>query len=174
MIALSGPVEPGETWRMEQFSRAYVAAVAAGAACGMACPDPDDDSVDLTLTRKTIHGVRRSPRLDLQIKATSADCLGAEEVKFPLSIKNYEELRATNFLVPRILVMVVMPSDIIDWLDHDETKLALKKCGYWVSLYGAPATSNTTSITISLPRTQVLGVQALDQIFTRLTNGGMP
>ena len=132
------------------------------------------DSVDLTLTRKTIHGVRRSPRLDLQIKATSANCIGAEEVKFPLEIKTYEGLRATNFLVPRILVVVVVPADIIDWLDRDETKLALKKCGYWVSLYGAPATNNTTSITVSLPRIQVFGVQALDQIFTRLTDGGMP
>lgn len=159
---------------MEQFSRAYVAAVAAGAACGITRPDPDDDSVDLILTRKTIHGIRRSPRLDLQIKATAADCIGAQEVKFPLKIKNYEELRAINFLVPRILVVVVMPADIVDWFDHDETRLALKKCGYWVSLYGASSTSNTTSITIPLPRHQVFGVQALDQIFIRLSNGGMP
>jgi hypothetical protein len=99
MNALSGPVEPGETWRMEQFSRAYVAAVAAGAACGMTRPDPDDDSVDLSLKRKTIHGVRRSPQLDLQVKATSANCIEAQEAKFPLKLKNYEELRATNFLV---------------------------------------------------------------------------
>jgi len=174
MNALSGRLEPSETWRMEQFSRAYVAAVAAGAACGMTRPDPDNDSVDLSLKQKTIDGVRRSPQLDLQIKATSANCIGGEEVKFPLIIKNYEELRPTNLLIPRILVVVVMPDDIIEWLDHDETMLALKKCGYWVSLYGAPSTSNTTSITISLPRTQVFGVQALDQIFVRLSSGGMP
>jgi hypothetical protein len=174
MNALSGRVEPSETWRMEQFSRAYIAAVAAGAACSMARPEVDDDSVDLILMRKTIHGLRRSPRLELQIKSTSVDCIEAEAVKFPLEIKNYNELRATHFVLPRILVVVVMPDDIMHGLDHDETRLALKKCGYWVSLIGAPPTANTTSITISLPRSQVFGAQALDQIFTRLVAGGMP
>ena len=174
MNALSGPVDHGETWRMEQFSCAYVAAVAAGAACSITRPGVDNDSVDLTLMRKTMGGVRRSPRLDVQVKATATDCVGPEVVRFALDIKNYDELRGNNFVVPRILVVVVMPPDVTDWMEHDEVRLALRRCGYWISLHGYPDTTNTSSITIAIPRGQVFSVQALDHIFLRLGQGEMP
>lgn len=174
MNALLGPVDHAETWRMEQFSRAYVTAVAAGAACSILRPEVDDDSIDLVLMRKTTGGQVRSPRLDVQLKATAADCVGAEAVRFQLGIKNYNELQPTNFLIPRILIVVVMPPDIADWVDHDELRLVLRKCGYWISLRDYPATDNRSSITLAIPRGQVFSVQSLDDMFCRLAAGGMP
>lgn len=174
MNALSGPVEPSESWRMEEFSRAYGHVVAAAAACEATRPTVDRDSVDLMLKRKTEGTHIRSPQLDIQIKATAADCVGSTDVTFALRMKNYDELRATNLLVPRILVIVVIPPDVSDWIEHDETRLALKRCGYWLSLYGRPERPNTTSVNINIPRGQAFTVQALDEMFRRLAEGERP
>jgi hypothetical protein len=68
MNALTGLIEPGETWRMEQFSYAYVQAIAAAAACDAVRPPVDIDSIDLILKRETVETRVRSPQLDVQIK----------------------------------------------------------------------------------------------------------
>jgi len=95
-------------------------------------------------------------------------------VVFPLSIKNFDDLRTVNLLVPRILVVVALPDNFSNWTNHNEQELALRKCGYWMSLRGEPATNNTTSKTIHLPRQQVFDVNGLDAIFNRLESGGLP
>jgi hypothetical protein len=77
-------------------------------------------------------------------------------------------------LVPRILIVVVMLPNIEDWLGHDETKLALKRCGYWLSLRGFSETANTSSVRVRIPRRQGFHAQALDQIFRRLAEGERP
>jgi hypothetical protein len=71
----------------------------------------------------------------------------------------------------RILVIVVIPPDVSDWLEHDETRLSLKRCGYWISLHGRPERPNTTSVNINIPRGQAFTVQALDEMFRRLAEG---
>src|SRR2546425_979292 len=96
VAVVGGHIQPEETWRMEQFSRAYVKAVASVAACSVEWSTVDNDSVDGTLRRKTIDTPVRSPQLDLQLKATTQDCIQADHVAFALSMKNYTELRATN------------------------------------------------------------------------------
>ena len=174
MTVLTGPAADGDTWRMEQFSRAYIQAVASAAACTVSRPEIDIDSIDLILKRKTIGTAVRSPQLDVQVKATAADCVAVNEVKFPLKIKNYNELRDPDFSVPRILVVVVMPENIEQWMEHNEDGLALKKCGYWLSLQEAADTDNEHTITVSIPRTQVFDVNGLDGIFNRLADGQQP
>jgi len=62
-----------ENEQKQQFSFAYVHAIASRA--GFACERPgvDDDSVDLTIAaRGWVHqqAILRSPRLELQLKAT--------------------------------------------------------------------------------------------------------
>ena len=55
------------TAQKEQFSRAYVAAIAAQAGCNSAKPEVDDDSVDLTLKMKDLIDCRRSrSEVDIQ------------------------------------------------------------------------------------------------------------
>lgn len=174
MNLLTGRVTSSDGWRLEEFSFAYVRAVAAAAACEVVRPDVDRDSVDLMLKRKTANTVVRSPQIDLQVKATTTDCLDGTCVRYPLAVNNYNGLRGTNFAVPRILVVVLIPPNFEDWIQHAEAELVLKRCGYWVSLQDAPETLNTTSVTTTIPRSQVFDPQGLDGIFTRLGAGGLP
>jgi hypothetical protein len=160
--------------RKQAFSKAYVKAVAA--VCGYATgePDVDDDSVDLTLSARGGSGTIRSPKLDIQLKCTARDVLSNGNLNFPLPIKNYDELRPTDLMVPRVLVVVLVPDEIMNWVLHSEEELVLRHCGYWYSLLGMPDTDNTTTVTVGIPRTQVFDVSGLGAIMTRLTEGGLP
>jgi hypothetical protein len=158
----------------QEFSKAYVKAVAA--ACGYATKEPsvDDDSVDLCLAARGGEGTVRSPQLDLQLKCTAQQVVAETTVNFPLEIKNYEELRPTDFMVPRILVIVIVPNDVSLWITHTENELLLRHCGYWYSLRGMPATDNETTVTVNVPRSQVFNVAGLNDIMQRIGNGGLP
>ncbi len=84
----------------------------------------------------------------MQLKCTSQEVLRGGEVRFPLKRKNYDDLRAMELLVPRILVVVLVPEQPADWIGQDEARLELRRCGYWSSLFGAAATDNETTVTV--------------------------
>jgi hypothetical protein len=171
---MTGPIEPHETWRMEQFSRAYVKAVASVAGCKLEWNTVDDDSVDGTLKRRNTQSAVRSPCLDFQLKCTAQDCLQADGVHFPLSLKNYNDLRPENLAVPRILIVILVPLEIENWTLHTEAELALRRCGYWISLRRCPATPNISTKTVTFPRIQTLDPSSLCGIFLRLEQGLLP
>lgn len=157
----------------EQFSRAYVRAVAAAAAFAAEEPKVDDDSVDMQVCARGGEGTTRSPRLEIQVKCTSGDILGDEHLTFFLKKKNYDDLRATT-LVPRCLVVVVVPEDVNLWLAHSEAELLVRHCGYWSALRGLPPTDNTSGMTVKIPRANLFDVEQLKAIMTRIGSGGMP
>jgi len=158
----------------QEFSKAYVKAIAA--ACGYATHEPsvDDDSIDLGISGRGGNGTVRSPRLDLQLKCTGRDLVGDATVDFPLKRKNYDDLRPENVMVPRILVVVTVPQDVNDWTFHTEQELLLRHCGYWHSLRGMPSTENPTTVTVNIPRTQLFDVSGLQSIMNRISDGGLP
>ena len=157
----------------EQFSNAYIQAVASVAGYSLYRPDVDDDSVDLGIAARGGTGPILSPRLELQLKCTSREILDSASVKYPLNLKNYNDLRI-NTLVPRILVVVLVPDNLNEWLQQSEQELCIRYCGYWVSLRGQTATRNTTAVTVELPRSDRFTVEAIRGIIGRISLGGVP
>jgi hypothetical protein len=158
----------------EQFSFAYVRAVAATAQIVVSEPSVDDDSVDLSFQQKGGNGQVRSPRLEAQVKCTEIADVHPDHIAYPLKLKNYEELRPTNLLVPRILIVVTVPDNLVEWLNHSEDELAVRRCGYWVSLRGNPTTTNTTNVTVHLPRASQFTVAGLQGMMQLIRNGQTP
>lgn len=162
------------TWQQQEFSFAYIQAVAAAAGYATQRYDVDYDGIDLGLHAHGGSGTVLSPRLDLQVKSQTA----GKPTKFPwsyaLEVKNYEKLRPTNLSTPRILVLVAMPKDVADWSKLTPMQLALRHCGYWLSLRGASATANTDNITVRIPSKQKLSPMGLTAIMTRIGQGGLP
>ena len=158
----------------EQFSFAYARAIAAVAQIEVSEPSVDDDSIDLMFKRKGGGGVVRSPQIDAQVKCSESANVHADYIAYPLKLKNYEELRPTDILVLKILIVVIVPENLGDWLNHSETELSMRKCGYWFSLRGMPPTNNDTSVTIRLPRANQFTVTQLLQMMQRIGNGQMP
>ena len=153
--------------QQEQFSRAYVHAVATVAGFATYRPEVDDDSVDLGFAARGGTTTLRSPRIEVQLKCTSTGVRHDDEVRFPLRLKNYDDLRRSCH-VPRILVVVLVPEDVADWLDATEEQMVLRRCGYWRSLAGEPEVSNTTSVTVHLSRTNLFTPTALRAMMIRV------
>ena len=154
--------------KKERFSLAYISAVAARAGFDLVEPRVDVDSIDGTLISHT----GRRPRIEFQAKATARDVVDAEAVTFPLSVKNYDELRA-EVIIPRLLILVVLPEREEDWLTHSEDSLILRHCGYWLSLAGEPERGNTATVTVKIPRHQRFDPIALEALMNKANQGAL-
>ncbi len=97
-------------------------------------------------------------------------------LRYPLKLKNYNDLRpaAEDLIVPRLLVVVVVPADVGGWLQQSEEELALRHCGYWLSIQGAAPTENQETVTVVVPRIQQFTPTALQRIMQRVNGGGAP
>lgn len=156
----------------EQFSLAYAHATATAAGLSIAAGLVDDDSIDITLARRQ-GGLRiRSPRLDLQLKCTARSILEEEVLTFRLKRKNYDDLRSTDFMVPRILVVMTVPQAVEDWLVHTELETRIHHGAWWLSLEGWPALrDDQASTVIQLPRSQVFNPSTLTALMDRVARG---
>jgi len=91
-----------------------------------------------------------------------------------VDISQQKEQRLLDFAIPRILIVLVLPENLADWLQQSEEELCLRYCAYWVSLRGMSETQNTTTVTISLPRSNQFTATALQSIMQRIGQGVEP
>jgi hypothetical protein len=157
----------------EQFSYAYIYAVAASAGYSfqIAARPLDFDGIDIILAGGIGSGIIRYPRLELQVKCTSRDVIGQEAIRYPLEVKNYNDLKVENIQIPRLLILVVVPDNLDNWLIQSQQELCLKYCGYWVSLRGQSPTQNQTTVTISIPKQNIFNVKALTTLMQLVEAG---
>jgi hypothetical protein len=161
--------------RQEQFSKAMVRAIAAVAGYNVCTYDVDNDSIDLGLVGNRRVGVDlRSPKLDLQLKCTMGDAGAEDSLPFDLSIKNYDDLRDPDVHTARVLVVVCTPDELPEWLHEQPEATAMRRCAYWYSLRAQPASPNTTTQRIHIPRTQGFTVAALTRLMDIIGRGGRP
>ncbi|MCY4412356.1 MAG: DUF4365 domain-containing protein [Caldilineaceae bacterium] len=152
--------------RKERFSLAYIRAVAAHA--GYYTDEPQVD-------RRSIDGILRAdfgrgPRIEFQAKATSQDILRENDLAFPLPIGNYRDL-SQDAMIPRILIVVLMPQERAQWLQQTSSELCLRHCAYWLSLKEQPPVPNTTSVTVHIPVANIFGSEQLSVLMERVERG---
>lgn len=162
------------SWQQEQFSLAYVSAVASAAGFSTHQHVVDQDGVDLTIATHGGLGTIRSPRVDVQVKSQVAGMPAKFPWSYPLEVDNFNQLRGSDFMVPRILIVVALPKDVNGWLSQSGRQLALRHCGYWVSLRAEAPTRNTASVTVHLPKKQRFSPTQLRAIMLRVGQGGLP
>jgi hypothetical protein len=97
----------------EVFNVAYVLPLAAQAGLNTSEPRVDDDSVDLMIIGSSFTGRRRETQISLQLKCSSQDLINGEHIKFPLKLKNYNDLRGRNISNPRYLVVTLPLSSVV-------------------------------------------------------------
>ncbi len=159
--------------RKEQFSYAYLYAIAsaAGYSFQIATRPMDFDGIDVILAGGSGQGIIRYPRLEIQVKCTAADVISDSLIRYPLNIKNYDDLRVENIQTPRILVIVVVPDTLEEWTSQSQQELCLRHCGYWTSLRGLPSTQNQTTITLPIPRENIFDINGLKMLMQRIESG---
>ena len=157
--------------KKEQFNIAYIRALAAQAGHNVGEFEVDNDSIDMIFTSKNIGAKYRSPQINVQLKCTSDHASNGEYLKFPLKIKNYNDLRGTDVLVPRYLAVLVVPKNDEDWIKHDDNGILLRGECYWHSLRYHDATANNTSVTVNIPSNQRLSSESLTELLTLASDG---
>lgn len=144
----------------EELSRSYLHAVAASAGYTTATYNLDRDGIDLRVQA----GGDFRPALDFQLKATESLGEVADGVfRYALKRRNYDLLRET-YQTPRLLVVLGLPSADEDWVTITETELILKGRAYWLNLYRAEPSDNTSSVTVSIPQRNVLDATSLQTL----------
>lgn len=148
---------------------AYAAAVAAKAGYGVSEPTLDRDGYDVTISA----GGSMRPKIDVQLKATIN--LRDEGTTFAYALKrrNYDLLREPA-QTPRMLVVLHLPKERKKWLTISNEYLTLKNCAYWLNLVGMPATKNKASITVKIPKSNLLTDKELRRLMDHSRSGSLP
>ncbi len=163
---------------MSELSYAYLHAVAAKA--GFSCkgtPRPVDNAgVDAWISWKEQldpRSVHTEDDVRVQLKATTKS--PAEEdgklSYFLEDVARYDQYRTRRGHFPVLLVVLFLPADSTTWLEVSDKELLTRRCAYWVSLWGAPPTRNTSGATVRLPRSNMLTPNNLRDVIRRLSIG---
>lgn len=159
-----------------ELSYAYLHAVAAwaGFACEYAGRHSDGGGVDATVKwdgsllgsdSKLTYVV-----CDVQPKATFQEWPeSGNSFSFPLLVPQYDKLRSTRLMNPRILVVLRLPPEQKDWLQVSAEALIAKRCAYWVSLRGAEEVVGQKEKTVYVPTTNLLTPKSLKDIVTTVS-----
>ena len=86
----------------EEFSYAYIYAVAssAGYSFQKSSRSQDVSGIDISITSSVSDDTLYESQLDLQVKSTSLNIVNEETIRYPLKLKNYNELRKQKTVAP--------------------------------------------------------------------------
>ena len=159
-----------------ELSYAYLHAVAAeaGMSCEVSGRHTDNMGIDATIRaveQFADNSLLTDLALDVQLKATTdKQTIRHGKISYFLKgVDRYNKLRKETVALPRIVVVLFLPSDRKEWLKWSKDELAMRKCAWWVSLRGAAATGNDSGQTVYLPENQHFHSDELRGIMTRLS-----
>ena len=163
-----------------ELSYAYLHAVASKA--GMSCRDSnrheDNNGIDAQLTAWLPYvdaTTLTEVDIKVQLKATIAEPPD-DGLNYDYRLQGanrYNDLRSETISIARILVVLFLPRDAAEWLNHAPGQLVLRRCCYWQSLRGAPEVA-AGSVVVKLPKTQRFSPDGLIELATRLSRRDFP
>lgn len=165
----------------EELSLAYLHAVCARArvSCFAAPRQLDNDGIDALLKARfpqADYPQTEDAYLEVQMKATKKQPSDdGENFSYWLQgHKRYEVLRRENRQLARVLVVLFLPEDDAQWLSFSQEDLILRRCAYWVSLWGAPMVDSETGANVKMPKGQSFSPENLEQLMLELSLGNLP
>jgi len=160
-----------ENFIKEKISIAYVNAISTIKSFSMEIISADFDSVDVSIRgkRKLVEeSIWESPIIDLQLKATSKPKIIKENIHFDLPVKNYNDLIG-NTATPRLLIVLVLPESKEEWVEHTLEYLMIKKCAYYLNLFGMPPTKNDAKVTVHIPLKNIFSPETLYNLMVKVS-----
>lgn len=176
--------------RKEKLSECWFQAVAT--ACGVVVEYPKTDMFSIDAELKAVYDPDKPnaealftayPELiEVDIKVQLKSTAGVEKstdrdergyLNFPLSLKNYNDLRAERLMVPRMLVVLQWAPEWLekDYVRYEPDQLILRGQAYWFVLKGMLPSENTSTVTVKIPRRNVFNPEQLQGLFRHLASG---
>ena len=159
--------------RQEALSRACIQAIAAHAGMGVSIPSPDT-GIDLALNDVIVHHGQRIEsgwRLDIQAKSTTLATVDGAAIRYDLDVAGYETLRYDQAGCPRLLILLVLPTEEANWVEATEQGLTIRHASYYLSLSGRPPSTNRRTVRLSIPRQNLLTPGSLRALMERVKRG---
>jgi uncharacterized protein DUF4365 len=147
-----------ESWQKEQFSNAFMLAVATKGGYTLCDWNVDKDGVDATLRSRGL-------MVDIQLKSTQRPRTVQGGYAFDLDAKTYDKLKDPERSAPAYLVLVVVPTKIDAWILHQPENILMSCHGYWASFDNRTVRPSQKSVAIRLPQDQRVDVAALQAMF---------
>jgi hypothetical protein len=147
-----------ESWQKENFSVAYVAALANLGKWTIGTWNTDIDGVDITIRKGALS-------VDLQLKCTQNPVVAGEDYVYNLDVKTYDKLRDNVRSSPSYLVLVKVPEDIGEWIEHSDIQLLMRCSGYYAAMIDRGPAPGRGTIAIHLPSSQLFCLAALDSMY---------
>ncbi len=157
----------------EEISKAYLHAVAAICGYSVGTWTQDHGGIDATVGAASTVGSGHlaRPKVDLQLKASARTDLEHDDyVSWQLELAHYDSLRAAAS-IPHILVVLLLPQDIGQAVEHTVQQLMIRRCAYWVKMTGMEAAAGDSK-TVRIPKRNVFAPDALREILTKVSQGG--
>lgn len=160
---------------MEEFQKAYLAAIAAAAGCTIGAFNVDD-GIDAQLNHKSDAHTQlpdRTARLELQLKATHQQPAKSGAVSIQMARDRWDYYRTANPTIHKIVVILHMPNNAADWIKVSSSKLEMYHCSYWTNLaHSTP--SNAERPTVVASAGNIFDDTALCEIMAKIGQGGAP
>lgn len=119
-------------------------------------------------------------KLDFQLKASKNWTIDGDFISYALEAKTYNDLvtrhaesKQNFYALPKILILLCLPDESCDWMSVDHTCLTLRDCCYWYAIESGEETENTSSITIKIPRENILNPEKLNELVNKCKVGGI-
>ena len=163
--------------RQEEISKAYLHAVAAKFGFAVGQWSQDHGCIDTTVGAASAVGAGHlsKPKIDVQLKATTQVSVVHDDfISWPLEIDHYDSLRA-GASIPHLLVVLVLPDNVDDAIEHTVEHLLIRRCAYWVNMTGMPPVAPpASSKTVRLPKSQMFSPESLRDIMAKVSQGICP
>lgn len=163
-----------QTSAMELLQIGYLHSVVAAAGCNLGAPFPDR-GIDWTVNHEsTQHALDPEASIKISLKSTSTVAPNPSGIHFSFRVENDHllKLEASPVLIPRILVVMLVPTSWDDWIDVGTDNLTINHCCYWVNLAGEQHTlAASGKTTVHIPTANVFDAAALCGIMQRVGSG---
>ena len=157
----------------ENLGQAYVRAVIASVGYNYA-KEENDFGIDGTIKDVAVRGDRYYTNgfsIDYQLKSSWDVTFEENELVYDLESKNYNDLALWEGSSPAILILLVLPRDVNEWVNFSQDGLTIRNCAWWCSLAGQPATENGATKRIRIPIDQVFSPDTLRELMAKVRRG---
>lgn len=156
----------------EEFSIAWLHAIASAAGYAYEFTRVDYDGIDATIKQRSNGtNIPTQENLAVQLKCTYACTPKNGSLSYPLKPASFNRLSGKR-VNPRILVVLHVPRKCVDWLQHGKDQIVLRSCAYWTTLQDQSPTKNKAKVTVPIPTTQQLTVSELTNLMDQLAKDG--
>lgn len=162
----------------EDLQISYISAICASASISFDLQRHDADSTDAIIKKELLlpNNQRFVSSLRIQLKCTSSQSQYTETEKiisYKLKAKNYNDLCA-RCTTPILLGLLVLPDDENEWVTWTEQDLIIRGRMYWAEFSGKSGTANTSTITVTINKKNIINQDTLLDILNRIAREEWP